>query len=189
MAPMLRLPRMRHARWAAALAACLATLSELHGAPVEPAAGIDLARFLGRWYVVAQAPAADPRMVGGYFEYLPDEDGQIRDTYSARPAFDRPPVVLSRNARPDPAQPSRWTVSSGWFSSSERWILYVSPDYRLALAGDPDRSAGWILSREPEIAEWSYAGLVARLALQGYDVSRFRRVVQKPEQLGRPGFE
>ena len=71
----------------------------------------------------------------------------------------------------------------------ERWILYVSPDYRFSIAGAPDLDAGWILAREPVIPEWHYAGLLARLAMQGYDVSRFRRVAQKPEQIGRPGFE
>jgi len=46
-----------------------------------------------------------------------------------------------------------------------------------------------LLAREPEIPDWSLAGLLARLSVQGYDVSQLRRVVQKPEQLGKLGFE
>ena len=188
---MLRHPRKRHARWpaAAALAACIAAVQGTHAVPAEPAKGLDLTRFLGRWYVISHAPAADPRMVGAYFEYLPRDGGRIRDTYAGRRAFDREPVVREREALADPQQPARWRVESGWFGADERWVLYVSPDYRYALAGAPDLDEAWVLAREPVIPEWSYAGLLARLALQGYDVSRFRRVVQKPEQLGLPGFE
>lgn len=184
-------PRPRATRLgAAALAACLAAAPAVRGAAVEPAAAVDLARFFGRWYVIAHAPAARPPPVAAYFEYRPRDDGLIDDLYFARPgAFAEEPVALRRTASADPERPARWEIRSGWFGSVERWVLYVSADYRYALAGAPAGNEAWVLAREPVIPEWSYAGLLARLALQGYDVSRFRRVVQVPGQVGLPGFE
>jgi apolipoprotein D and lipocalin family protein len=174
----------------AALAACAAAIAGLQAVPAEPVAGVDLTRFLGRWYVIARAPAGEPAPRGAYFEYRPRADGDIDDIYSARSgSFEAEPVTVERTARADPARPAQWRIRKGFFGSEERWVLYVSPDYRYAIAGAPERGEGWILAREPVIPEWSYAGLVARLAVQGYDVSKFRRVPQKPEQIGRPGFE
>lgn len=174
----------------AALAACAAAMTGLQAVPAEPAASVDLARYLGRWYVIARVPAGGPAPRGAYFEYRQRPDGDIDDVYSAREgSFEREPFVVERTAHADPGRPAKWRVRTGWFSTDEQWVLYVSPDYRYAIAGLPERGAGWILAREPVIPEWSYAGLLARVAMQGYDVSQFRRVPQRPEQVGRPGFE
>lgn len=177
--------RRRHALLAALLAAGGAA-----GAAPEPTTPVDLSRYLGRWYVIARAPAAEPHPRGAYFEYRAGADGAIDALYSTREGnFEGEAVMESSTARAEPGHEARWTVRQGWFGSNERWVLYVSPDYQYTIAGTPDRGAAWILAREPVIPEWSYAGLLARLALQGYDVSAFRKVPQTPAQLGRPGFE
>lgn len=189
MAPMIFRPWRRRALLPIALAAGVAAVTGLQAVPAEPAATFDLTRYLGRWYVIARAPAEGaPR--GAYFEYRSRVDGDIDDIYWAREgSFDGALVTLTRTAHADPARPAKWSVRKGWLNTDEQWVLYVSPDYRHAIVGTPAHGEGWILAREPVIPEWSYAGLLARLALQGYDVSRFRRVPQRPEQIGRPGFE
>jgi apolipoprotein D and lipocalin family protein len=183
--------RRSYSRWLtpAVLAVSIAALPA-QAVPAEPAATIDLARYAGRWYVIARAPAGKPPALGAYFEYRPRDDGRIDDIYYRREgSLQGEPVAVERTAEPDPERPAKWDISTGWLSSEEQWVLYVSEDYRYALVGSPDNAGGWILAREPVIPEWSYAGLLARLAMQGYDVSKFRRVAQKPEQVGRPGFE
>lgn len=186
-------PRPRRWRLRAALLAALSVTlacgSGLQAVPAEPAAALDLARFEGRWYVIARAPADDPHPRAAYFEYRASGPGRIAGVYASRESFERAPVTEARDAEFDPAMPAKWRVRSGWFGRDDQWVLYVSPDYRFALAGSPSRDVAWVLAREPVIPEWNYAGLLARLALQGYDVSRFRRVPQQPEQIGRPGFE
>lgn len=172
-----------------ALAAGALAVTARPTVPAEPAATMDLGRYAGRWYVIARMPSGPPPR-GAWFEFRPRANGEIEDVYAAREgSFDRDPVVVERVARADPQRPAKWEVESGWIGSDERWVLYVSPDYRYSIAGEPDLDAAWVLAREPVIPEWHYAGLLARLAMQGYDVSRFRRVAQKPEQIGRPGFE
>lgn len=180
------LNRHAHGPVAAALA-CLAVAGSMPAASAQPLPSLDLKRFAGRWYVIAQAPPTDARVVGAFFEYRPGGDGRLVQTYTARRAFDREPVVVEREAVLHPQQPARWSLRRGWFGSVERWVLYVSPDYRFALVGEPDLAAGWILAREPVIPEWSYAGLLARLTLVGYDASRFGRIAQTPEQQNLPG--
>jgi apolipoprotein D and lipocalin family protein len=68
-------------------------------------------------------------------------------------------------------------------------ILYVDPDYQTALVGYPGRGYGWVLARQPVIDEATYQSLLGRFAAQGYDVGQFRRVPQRPDQIGQPGFQ
>ena len=174
----------------AALLGSPAAAGTVSAAPPTPAEGVELARFFGRWYVIADMPDGRRRDFGAYFEYRARPDGGIDDVYSAHEdSFERPAREIERVARADPAVPARWRVNEGWFTSSDRLLLYVSPDYRYAIAGDADRSHAWLLAREPEIAAWSYAGLLARLAMQGYDVSRLRRVPQRAGDAGRAAVE
>lgn len=183
------MPRMRPLLAALCLAV-LTTVSGASGAP-EPARNVDLARLAGRWYVIARMPApAEHHGLGASFEYRVRSDGRIDDLYTAHTGSLGGPVeTVETELRPDPAMPSRWQIKTGWLGSTERLLLYVSPGYKRAIVGDGERESAWILAREPEIPEWSLAGLLARLSVQGYDVSKIRRVVQRPEQLGKSGFE
>ena len=42
------------------------------------------------------------------------------------------------------------------------WILDYAPDYSWAIVGDPNGTAGYILTREQEISDTEYDALVAR---------------------------
>lgn len=168
----------------------LALVATVAAAPAGagPDVNFELSRFFGRWYVIARAPPPDPPVSSAYFEYRPLDDGHIDALYVARPEPPgTEPVAVHETAAVDPEHPARWQILGGWLDwlfGDERWLLYVSADYRYALAGTPARGEGWILAREPVIPEWAYAGLLARLALEGYDVSRFRRVPQTPGEVG-----
>ncbi|HUR42378.1 MAG TPA: lipocalin family protein [Verrucomicrobiae bacterium] len=188
MTPSLRMRNPLLLTLAALAAAGVASVSAALAA--APATNFELSRYLGRWYVIARFPAEAPPPRGAFFEFASRPDGGLVHRYYTREgSFDREPIVVERRAEADADMPSRWRVKAGWMSSDERWVLYVSPDYRYALAGVPGFDAGWMLARDPVIPEWRYAGLLARLAMQGYDVSRFRRVPQTPDHVGLPGYE
>jgi apolipoprotein D and lipocalin family protein len=56
------------------------------------------------------------------------------------------------------------------------------------LFGEENRSLGWIYSRTPDIDDETYRALLQRFRQLGYDPERFRRVIQAPDQIGKPGF-
>ena len=66
--------------------------------------------------------------------------------------------------------------------------LYVDPDYHYTILGYPGKNLGWIFSRERDMSDDTYRALLGRLDAMGYDTSRFRRVPQRPDQLGKAGF-
>jgi apolipoprotein D and lipocalin family protein len=54
--------------------------------------------------------------------------------------------------------------------------------------GENDRSLGWVFSRTPTIGDADYQALMDRFAELGYETTRFRKVIQLPEQIGMRGF-
>jgi apolipoprotein D and lipocalin family protein len=164
-------------------------LAEARTAP-EPASKVDLSRLAGRWYLIARLPGRTGKPdFGAQVEYKVREH-VVGQAYTAHTgSLSGPLEQESVEARADGDEPGRWRIQQGWFGGKDRLVLYVSAGYRRAIIADPERENAWLLAREPEIPEWSYAGLLARLAAQGYDVSKLRRVVQKPEQVGKSGFE
>lgn len=125
----------------------------------------DPARCLGRWYVVARTPAAD------------DGCRSLEFARSGPAAWSErclDPVGEPQALDPDASDPRHWRAETGILTERARLFFYVSPDYRLAAVGDgPDSLL--LLAREATVADWHYAGLVARAALQGYDVSMLKK--------------
>jgi apolipoprotein D and lipocalin family protein len=155
------------------------------------AASIDLPRYLGRWYVIAIIPyALENRYVGSYAQWTLRPDGQIDDRYTAHPKrFDAAPSTFHFVDSVVPGSANgEWKVRIFWPIYVTQLTLYVDDDYRYTLLGLRDKSLGWVFAREPDIGDADYRSLLARFDALGFDVSRFRRVPQRPEQIGEPGF-
>lgn len=180
---------------AALLSACAAAPPNPNpgaNAPLQLAPAVDLQRFMGRWYVIANIPYfAEAGYVGSYVEYALRADGDIDDVYYGHKAsFEKP---LERKQLKDTvvagSNNAHWRSSPLWPLSFDFQILYVDPAYQYALIGYPERKWGWIFARSPDIGDKKYQELLDRLYQQGYDVARFQRVPQSIEQLGLPGFQ
>ncbi len=159
--------------------------------PLRAAADIELDRYLGRWYVIANIPYfAERGKVASYVEYRRRADGRIDDLYFFRKGFDAPQQQWSGVAWvPDAADPARWRVRFVWPFTSDYVILAVAPDYRYAMVGLPSRELLWVFSREPQLDEASYRALLEIARAQGFDPAQVQRVPQMPQQLGQEGFQ
>ena len=83
---------------------------------------------------------------------------------------------------------AHWRVQVFWPVDLPFLVLYVDPQYRYVLYGENDRQLGWIYARAQTLPEGDYQTLLNRFESLGYDKTRFVRFVQKPEQLGQPGY-
>jgi apolipoprotein D and lipocalin family protein len=160
--------------------------------PLTLAANVDLNRYAGRWYIIANIPYfAENGNVGTYFDISFPGDGQVKDIYNAHAkTFDAKLSTFTMNGYVVPhTGDARWRESPFWPLYLSYLILYVSPDYQYALVGYPGRNYGWVLARQPVIPEATYQSLLDRFKVQGYDISKFRRVPQTPDQIGKLGFQ
>ncbi|PMS14481.1 lipocalin [Trinickia dabaoshanensis] len=152
---------------------------------------IDLPRYMGRWYIIANIPYfAERGYVGSYAQWSLRADGKIDDSYAGhKKRLDGP---LTKYHFVDKVVPgsgnAEWRVRLFWPIYVTQLTVYVDPDYRYTILGYPDKSLGWIFARSPEISDDAYRSLLARMDAMGYDTSRVRRVPQLPSQIGKPGF-
>lgn len=172
----------------------LSALSACASAPKTPQPtfdAVEIDRFLGRWYVIANIPYfAERGRVGSFVEYHRRPDGRFDDLFFSRKGdFDAPIKQQSGVAWiPDPDQGGRWKVRFFWPFTADFLLLYADEDYQTALIGHPSRDLAWVYSRSPEMSDADYAALLARLSLLGYDITRLQRVPQHAEDLGKPGY-
>lgn len=190
--------RRSRTRIASVVLACL--LAACAGTPTNPnprasqplrLATVDLPRYMGHWYVIANIPYfGENGYVAGQSEWTLRPDGRIDDAYIGRKGgFDEPET---RRTFVDTVVPgtnnAHWRVRLFWPISVDQLTLYVDPMYQYTVLGYPDKKLGWVFARTPYITEAKYQELLGKLDDQGYDISRFRRVPQQREQLGKPGF-
>jgi apolipoprotein D and lipocalin family protein len=153
---------------------------------------VDLPRYMGRWYVIANIPYfAERDFVGTHVEWVLRPDGKIDDIfYGRKKSFD---AEETRHQFLDTVKPDsgggEWSVRLFWPVHVTQMTLWVDPDYRYTILGYPNKKLGWIFSRDPMMNDDTYRAMLARLDAMGYDTARFRRVPQSPEQLGQAGFQ
>jgi apolipoprotein D and lipocalin family protein len=154
-------------------------------------AKIDLQRYMGAWYVVANIPYfAERGKVASHDVYVLDADGNVETTYIYRKSFDAPEKTTgSLGVVQSGSNNARWIVRVMWLIHADYLVLDIAPDYSWALVGQPNRKLGWILARDPAMDDALYTTLLDRFHGFGYDSAKFMRVAQFRDQLGKPGFQ
>lgn len=159
--------------------------------PLPLAEHVDIDRMYGGWYIVATIPNSfEKGMVEPYDVYSKRPDGDIReDFYMRKGGFGAPRkhFVVHDWVRPGTGN-AHWRVQVLWPVNLPFLVLYVDPNYRYVMYGETGRDLGWIYARQPEIPDADYAALLERFKALGYDPTKFRKIVQRPGDLGRPGF-
>lgn len=158
---------------------------------LETKAEVDLQRFMGEWFVIANIPYFPERgKVASSDVYALREDGRIENTYVFRRDFDTPERRWSGVSEVVPgSKGAHWEVQFIWPFKADLLVLDVDPDYQWALLGHPKRSMAWIFAREASMDDAQYQSLLARMADFGYDPASILRVPQFAEQVGKPGFQ
>ena len=154
-------------------------------------AKVDLKRYMGAWYVIANIPYfAERGKVASRDVYRLDEDGNVATSYVYRKSFDGPEKTTGSLGIVQPGSDNaRWVVRFLWVIHADYLVLEIAPDYSWVLIGQPNRKLGWVLAREPAMDDTLYTLLLDKFRGYGYDAARFARVAQFQEQLDKPGFQ
>jgi apolipoprotein D and lipocalin family protein len=152
---------------------------------------IDLPRYMGRWFVIAETPYLNERdYVGSYDEWTLRADGKINDSYlGRRHGFDQPVTGSHFVAKVMPGTGNTtWRVGLIWPFEVVVVTAYVDADYRYTIRCIADGNTVWLLARAPTMDDATYSAMLARLAGMGVDLRRLHRVPQNAGQIGLPGF-
>jgi apolipoprotein D and lipocalin family protein len=173
------------------LAACAST-GESAMPPLTTTATVDLDRYMGRWWVIANIPYfAENGKVATADVYALRDDGRIENVYVYRKAFDKPEKQTKAVASVVPGTDNaQWQIAFfGGLVKADLLVLEVAPDYSWALIGHPKRKMGWVFSRTQAMDDAKYQELRGKFAGYGYDTAQFQRVPQFADQVGQPGFQ
>ena len=150
--------------------------------PLALAEDVDLGRFMGDWYVIANIPTALEKGAHNAVEsYRLDEDGTIATTFTFRKdGFDGDEKRYApRGFVREGTGNAVWGMRFVWPVKADYRIAYVDRGYTQTVIGREARDYVWIMARTPQIPDADYERLVAFVASQGYDATRIQKVPQR----------
>lgn len=150
-------------------------------APITTAAHVELSRFMGDWYVIANIPTLIERRAHNAIEsYRLAQDGSIETTFTFnKGSFDGPRKTYTPRGFIRDKSNAVWGMQFLWPIKADYRIVYVSEDYGRTIIGREARDHVWIMARTPQISEAEYQALLATVASEGYDVEKIQRVPQQ----------
>ena len=159
------------------LAACNSDEAEL--ATVEY---VDLERFMGPWYVIANIPTALEKGAHNAVEtYSLNDDGTIATHFTFRKGgFDgKRKDYNPKGFVQDTDTNALWGMRFIWPIKSDYRVVWLDEDYSMTVVGRQARDYVWIMARTPTIADEDYDRIVDFVASIGYDVTKIERVPQQ----------
>jgi apolipoprotein D and lipocalin family protein len=150
--------------------------------PVKTVDYVDLERFMGDWYVIANIPTFIERGAHNAVEsYRLDDDGTIATTFTFRKdAFDGPlKRYTPRGHVFDTSSNAVWGMQFVWPFKGDYRIIHLTDDYSVTVIGRNKRDYVWLMAREPQLEKERYEEAVRVIAAAGYDTSKLQRVPQQ----------
>ncbi|XP_010536982.1 PREDICTED: temperature-induced lipocalin-1 [Tarenaya hassleriana] len=154
---------------------------------MEVVKGLDVERYMGRWYEIASFPS----------RFQPKNGENTRATYSLNPdgtvnvlnetwSDGKRGFIQGTAYKADPKSEEAKLKVRFYVPpflpiipiTGDYWVLYIDPEYQHALIGQPSRRYLWILSRRPQMEEETYKEMVRRAVEEGYDVSKLHKTPQ-----------
>uniref|UniRef100_A0A0D3F7J6 Lipocalin/cytosolic fatty-acid binding domain-containing protein n=1 Tax=Oryza barthii TaxID=65489 RepID=A0A0D3F7J6_9ORYZ len=166
-----------------------AAVEKKSGSEMTVVRGLDVARYMGRWYEIASLP--------NFFQ--PRDGRDTRATYALRPdgatvdvlnetwgGNGKRDYIKGTAYKADPASDEAKLKVKFYLPPflpvipvvGDYWVLYVDDDYQHALVGEPRRKDLWILCRQTSMDDEVYGRLLEKAKEEGYDVEKLRKTPQ-----------
>jgi apolipoprotein D and lipocalin family protein len=165
------------------------TTARLNLPPLETVAQVDLGRYVGTWYEIANFPHSFQRgCTATTATYTLRSDGEIEVLNRCRKGSVHGPEKAARGRARVVDRSSNAKLEVSFFRPfwGDYWIIDLGQSYEYAVVGHPSRDYLWILSRTPSMDTGVYDGIVARLAARGYETSRLVRTEHAPSDRPKP---
>lgn len=143
---------------------------------------VDIDRFMGPWYVIANIPTFLEKGAYNAVEtYELNEDGTVATTFTFRKGgFDgKLKEYTPTGFILDTETNARWGMRFVWPIKADYRIVYLDEDYTKTIIARQKRDYIWIMARTPTISDAEYDGLVMFAESIGYDPAQIRRVPQR----------
>lgn len=150
--------------------------------PMKTVDYVDLDRFMGDWYVIANIPTfIETEAHNAVESYSLNEDGTINTVFTFHDgSFEGEKKRYNpKGFITDEDSNAVWGMQFIWPIKADFRVVYLDDDYGITIIGRNARDYVWLMAREPSIPEEKYQQLVQYIADLGYDASQINRVPQK----------
>jgi apolipoprotein D and lipocalin family protein len=152
-------------------------------APLQTVDKIDLERFMGHWYVIANIPTWVEKGAHNALETYTwnEKENRIDVTFTFnKDSFDGPKKIYTQKAFIHNHETlAEWRIQFFWPLKFPYLIIDVAPDYSDTVISVPNRQYLWIMARTPEISPARYQQLLEKLRAQDFDLSKIELVPQR----------
>jgi apolipoprotein D and lipocalin family protein len=149
--------------------------------PLQAVDHVDIDRFMGDWYVIANIPTSIEKGAHNAIEtYRLDDDGTIATTFTFNDgSFDGKLKTYKPRGFISDESNAIWGMQFVWPIKADYRIIYLDNDYSVTVIGRNKRDYVWIMAREPNIAAPEYERILTMLETAGYDPGEIQLVPQK----------
>jgi apolipoprotein D and lipocalin family protein len=151
------------------------------GPEVETVDYVDLERFMGDWYVIANIPTFLEKGAHNAVEtYALNQDGTIDTTFVYREdSFDGEEKRFNpKGFVRDNESNALWGMRFIWPIKADYRIVYLNEDYTQTVIARQKRDFVWIMARTPSISDQDYDHMIRLVEGIGYDTNKIERVPQ-----------
>ena len=152
------------------------------GEEMETVDYVDLDRFMGDWYVIANIPTfLEKEAYNAIERYELNDDGTIATTFTFnKGSFDgKRKEYTPKGFVLDTESNALWGMRFIWPIKADYRIVYLNDDYTQTIIGRNKRDFVWIMARTPELSEQDYRRLITIAEDLGYDADDILRVPQQ----------
>ena len=150
--------------------------------PIQTVKHVELERFMGPWYVIANIPTFVEKGAHNAVEsYALNADGTIATTFTfnAGSFAGRLKRHTPRGFVRDKQSNAVWGMQFMWPFKGDYRIVYLDKNYTQTVIGRQKRDYVWMMARKPVISESDSQRLLDLIANQGYDISKIQKVPQR----------
>jgi len=168
--------------WAMVAAALLLSACAAKGPEMQTVDYVDLDRFMGKWYVIANIPTFLEKDAYNAVEtYTMNDDGTIDTEFTFRKGgFDGEEKGFNpKGFVTDTESNALWGMRFIWPIKADYRIVYLDDDYTQTVIGRQKRDYVWIMARTPTIPDEDYAKIMEFVESIGYDTSEIQKVPQQ----------
>lgn len=150
--------------------------------PIRTAESIDLNRFAGDWFVIANIPTfIETDAYNAVESYAKPVNGRVATTFTfnkggfegERKTYQ--PTAFVREGSGNAV----WGMQFVWPIKAEYRVVYIDPEYQFTIIGRTKRDYVWLMARQAVIAEDDYKRLLSIIEQEGYDLDKLRLVPQQ----------
>ncbi len=163
--------------------------ADLPAIPAVP--HVDLARFMGTWYLVGGLPTRYERQAWNAVEtYTLLRDGRIQTTLAFNQGrTDGPRKFIEAPAQVRPGTGNAiWDVRVFGPVKAQYVVAWLSDDYSMMLVARDARDYAWLFSRCPNVPSADMERAREHLRGWGYDLSAWRTVPHADDPCGGAGL-